>query len=100
MSRDDPTGKRALFTPAAAGLSRPGARQRNGKAALFSSGPAQPGTVLVECANCRARSRLTLMEVGLRMLPLWLWCPLHTHSLWMRCPACEQRQWCRVGWSD
>lgn len=97
MSRNDPTGKRALFTGAASGPARP---ERDGKAALFSSGPARPGTVLVECSNCRARSRVTLYDLTIQFLPFSLWYPLRRHAHWIRCPACDQRQWCRIGWLE
>ena len=98
----DPTGKHALFDgqPAAApDRLAPGIRTE-GRAALFSTAPRQPGTVVVECSGCRVRSRASLFDVGLRFLTGSAWFPLRRHSYWIRCPNCGQRRWCRIGWSD
>ena len=54
----DPQGRRALFeTPvsAARDVIRSGT-PREGKEALYSSGPRQRGTVVVHCSSCQARS--------------------------------------------
>ena len=98
----DPTGKQALFAqqPAAArDRLAPGPRPE-GRAALFSTGPRQAGTVIVECSDCRVRSRVSLLDLGLRLLSGSLWWPLARHQHWLRCPGCGQRRWCRIGWNE
>lgn len=95
----DPQGKRALFeTPVEAAPDSLSSRSADGKAALFSTGPAEPGTVVVECSGCQVRSRVSLMEVGLRLLQGSVWLPFRRHGRLMRCPACGDRRWCRVHW--
>lgn len=97
----DPQGKRALFeSPVDAApdaLRRGGAE---GKEALYTTGPQQAGTVVVECSGCQVRSRVTLVEVGLRLLQGSVWIPFRRHSRLMRCPACDERRWCRIHWLD
>jgi hypothetical protein len=98
----DPQGKRALFeapVAAAPDTLTPG-NQKEGKDALYSSGPRQVGTVLLDCASCQARSRTSLVDLGLRFLSISVWLPGRRHSHWMRCPACHQHTWCRVGWTE
>jgi hypothetical protein len=98
----DPQGKRALFespVTAAPDLLTTG-NQKEGKDALYSSGPRQVGTVLVDCSSCRTRSRTTLVDLGLRFLSVSVWLPGRRHSHWMRCPGCHQHAWCRVGWTE
>jgi len=100
--RFDPEGKRALFerpVAAAPDQIRTG-RPSDGKAALYSSGPPRAGTVLVECAGCETRTRLSLADVGLRLLGGSAWLPARRHNHWMRCPSCGHRTWCRIGWSE
>ncbi len=100
--RFDPEGKRALFekpVSAAPDQLRSG-RASDGKEALYSAGPARPGTVLVECASCEMRSRVSLVELGLRLATLSAWLPGRRNSHWMRCPACGHRTWCHVGWQE
>lgn len=103
MTRLDPEGKRALFEAPIAVDRRqvlaPGATP-DGKAALFSSGPPRPGTVLVTCSGCAARTRVSLVDVGVRLASLSVWLPARRHAHWMRCPACDRRTWCRIGWGD
>jgi hypothetical protein len=101
--RLDPTGKRALFESpvAAAPDSLTTGRVASGRDALFSAGPPRAGTVLVECSACRARARISLADLGLRMLNLSAFLPTRrSHPYWLRCPTCDKRTWCRVGWSD
>jgi hypothetical protein len=98
----DPEGRSALFgTPvdAAGDLLGPG-NQREGRAALYSTGPHQTGTVVVECSACDARVRSTLVDLGVRLLSLSVWLPGRRHAHWMRCPACHEHTWCRIGWTD
>lgn len=99
----DPQGKRALFeAPVAADRSQllaPGATPE-GKAALFSTGPRRSGTVLVDCGDCGARSRVSLLDVGVRLASLSVWLPARRRGHWMQCPACSKRTWCRIGWNE
>lgn len=99
----DPQGKRALFeAPVDADRRQvltPGATPE-GRAALFSSGPRRPGTVLVDCGSCRTRSRVSLLDVGVRLASLSVWNPLSRRPHWLQCPACGERAWCRIGWTE
>ena len=99
----DPAGKRALFqTPVQAPKDAiiPGSATE-GKGALFSAGRRRPGTVLVECESCTARSRVALADLGIRMLSGSFWLPTRSHHPhWMRCPACQHHSWCRIGWQE
>lgn len=101
--RLDPQGKRALFEAPLAVDRRqvlaPGPAPE-GKEALFSSGPPRPGTALVECRDCHARTRVSLVDLGVRLASLSVWLPARRHAHWMTCPACGRRTWCRVGWSE
>ena len=102
MKSYDPQGKRALFE-APVGAARDTIRSghpREGKAALYSTGPRQPGTVVIGCSTCHARSRINLTDLGMRMLTVSAWIPGRRHSHWLRCPACEHRTWCHVGWNS
>lgn len=102
--RLDPKGRGALFgapVEAPSDSLRPG-RGAGGKDALFSTGPRQTGTVIIECAGCHCRSRVSLGDVAGRLLPLSGWLPIpgvkHPHLL--VCPACERRRWVRIGWGE
>lgn len=97
----DPTGKRALFDPAAAvpGPVVPPPSQE-GRAALFSMPARRPGTVVVECSGCRTRTRSSLVDLGRRLASGSAWWPLRRYQHWMACPACGQRTWCRIGWHE
>ena len=97
-SRIDPTGKRALFeapVTAAPDHLRPRV-PREGRNAMFSTGPREPGTVLVECASCSARSRIPLTDLGMRVLTGSLLLPGVARGWFVRCPACNRRTWCSV----
>ncbi len=70
MTRLDPSGKRALFeAPVSAPPEQllPG-RRRDGRDAMFSVGPHERGTVVVACSSCRARARVPIADLGLRLL--------------------------------
>ena len=98
MPGRDPTGKRALFeAPLTAPPEqlRPGAA-REGRDAMFSAGPAEPGTVLVDCTACRARSRVALADLGVRLLTGSLVWPGRQKGWYLRCPSCNSRAWCSV----
>jgi hypothetical protein len=101
----DPTGKRALFEAAGRPITMSGVNGTSGKAALFSnphSSTPTPGTVLVECSACLARTRISLTDLARRMLTGSAWMPLlrPAYPHWLRCPACRRRSWCRIGWND
>jgi hypothetical protein len=97
----DPTGKRALFEApvSAAGDRMSVGAQNEGKTALFSTAPKRAGTVLVECGGCKARTRMSVVDLGLSLVGS-VWLPLRRKSHWMRCPSCQRREWCHIGWTD
>ncbi|MCZ7527748.1 MAG: hypothetical protein M5U14_16040 [Acidimicrobiia bacterium] len=105
MNERDPQGKRALFSdapiPPAAGSGvpiPPGPGRSPGKEALYSTAVRRPGTVVLECSSCHGRTRVDVLELALRHLPVWLWIPGRRYSRLLRCPACERRTWVRVSW--
>jgi len=100
--RVDPTGRAALFgAPVAAAPDRlTTGDQRHGRAALFSSGGRQAGTVVIECSSCRLRTRLSLLQLATRLASGSAWVPLRRYQHWMVCPGCGKRHWCRIGWSE
>jgi hypothetical protein len=98
----DPSGKHALFSapPTAARDQLLPGNQKEGRDALFSTGPRQPGTVVIACSSCLVRTRASLVDLGIRLISISAWIPGRTHSHWMRCPACHQHTWCRIGWNE
>jgi hypothetical protein len=100
--RLDPQGRRALFempVDAARDTIRSG-DAKDGKEALYSTGPRQAGSVIVECSGCQARTRISLTDVAMRLASLSVWVPGRRRGHWIRCPACDQRRWCAVAWTD
>ncbi len=100
--RVDPSGKQALFSSsvrAAPDQIAPG-NQKSGKTALYSTGPRQAGTVIIECSSCGTRSRSSLLDLGIRLVSISAWLPVRKHSHWMRCPGCDTHTWCRIGWTE
>lgn len=100
----DPTGKSALFgspVQAAPDAIRSGNR-REGRDALFSTGPAEVGTVLVECSACHGRTRIGLGDIAVRLASFSVYMPLlhpqHPHRI--KCPGCHDLTWCKIGWRD
>ena len=98
MKTDDPQGKRALFESAAM-MGQPEHRPE-GRKALFSTAYRRPGTVVVECSACQEHRRIQVGEAIARIVRISLWVPLLKHNRRIRCPSCERRAWCRVGWLD
>jgi hypothetical protein len=105
VTERDPLGKLALFEGAP--IEVPDSLDEDplveptppeGTAAMFSAGPHRPGTVTVDCSRCGVRSRMSLIEVGVRIAFISLWIPGKRYSRWMQCPECERRTWCRVHW--
>lgn len=81
-------------------MNRDTAPNPDGKGALFSAAVRTPGTLVVECAACRGRTRISYTEFAKRCLPMTAWLPWRTHSRWLRCPACERRSWLATRWFD
>lgn len=78
-----------------------------GKAALFGSHAGEPsddtplhtagdGPVLITCSECDSGTRVSYGDLSVRLLSISLWNPRREHAHWIRCPACERRNWCRV----
>lgn len=100
--RYDPEGRQAVFgapVEAAPDQLRPGPR-KEGRRAFYSSGPPRPGTVVIECSKCLVRTRATLAELGLQLVPFTAWLPGLSHRHFMRCPDCGRFTWCRIGWTE
>lgn len=74
--------------------------QHDGKRALFSSAVRRPGTLVVDCARCHGRTRVTYAEFAQRHLPYWAWTPWRRYSRYMMCPACGQRAWLAAHWFE
>jgi hypothetical protein len=51
----------------------------------------------VTCRSCGTRTRLDAIGLATRLLAS-VWVPGRHFSRYLRCPACEQRAWCRVSW--
>lgn len=100
--RMDPSGKQALFSSrvVAAPDQLDAGVQKEGRDALFSTGPRQVGTAIVECSSCLARVRCSLFDISVRLLSFSAWLPARRHNHWMRCPACNRHTWCSIAWND
>jgi hypothetical protein len=99
--RIDPKGKHALFTaPVTSAPDQLGpGNQKEGRQALFSTGPRRVGTVVVHCDACRARARISLVDLGIRLASISFWLPGRERPHWMRCPACHRHTWCSIDWT-
>ena len=101
----DPLGKAALFSEvpatAASTFAAPESEGR-GATQLFSRATARPGTLVVDCANCGRRTRVSYAEFAALHFPVWLWlpAPMRSHRHWLRCPACRHFAWLRAGWFE
>ena len=105
MSGRDPLGKRALFETPAVVPDDPvdhdplvGGDHPEGRAALYSTGPHRPGSVVLECSRCGVHTRMSALEAGVRIAMISLWIPGRHFSRWMLCPECERRTWSRIHW--
>lgn len=67
-----------------------------GRAALFSGKPREEGPFTIECAGCRAHSRIRLSRLIRIALPINFTNPLRYHHTWLKCPACDKRNWVRI----
>lgn len=99
--RLDPQGRAALFSAhVQAAPDTLGAGQaKDGKEALFSTGERRPGTVVVTCSACTARTRTSLVDIGLRILNLSAWIPGRRYGHRLRCPACHELTWCSIAFT-
>lgn len=98
----DPTGKRALFeSPVVAAPDTLRGGDRDGRTALFSTGPRIAGTVMVECSRCESRTRVGLGSLAVRLASFSLYLPLvkRSHPHRIKCPGCHETSWCRIRWS-
>jgi hypothetical protein len=106
MSERDPLGKQALFTPPPMAEEDDlvsddplvGGQKPDGRHALYSAGPRRRGTVVLECSRCLNHSRMSVVEVAVRIAFISAWIPGKHFSRWVQCPECERRTWCRVHW--
>ena len=50
--------------------------------------------------SLRLDTRVTLLDLGVRLVSISAWIPRRRYSHWMRCPSCHQHTWCEIGWND
>lgn len=103
--RSDPQGKRALFEAPPTQLDDPleddalrKPAEREGQAALFSTGEHQHGTGVIDCSFCGTKTRASHIDISVRIAMISIWIPGRQYSRWMQCPNCQRRSWCRVNW--
>jgi hypothetical protein len=99
----DPGGKRALFSVPEGDVPSGPTRESvdpEGKSALYSTATRRVGTVVLDCARCKGRTRVSYPEFARRHLPAWLWLPWREHSRFMVCPACGNRAWVAARWLE
>lgn len=85
--RDDETGKRSLFGPAA---NDKGPHRDESGRNIFSA------PIGVDCARCGASTRIGVMDALGRLVRFSLWVPGRTYSRRLVCPACDRRSWVRL----
>lgn len=87
------TGRRAFFSDAGSG------RPPDAPAHVVRPDGTDPGdglgALLVVCRTCLARTPVSVVSLGVALLPS-LWLPTRRWSRLMRCPACHRVSWCRV----
>lgn len=88
------TGRTPLFGPPQLPETQTSA---DGKRALFSAPPRRKGSVVIECEQCQARTPVSVIEVGLRLVP-GLWLPWRAFPRLALCPSCGRLTWSRVHW--
>jgi len=82
------------------------ARDPLGKAALFPEEPIAAdarrlGTLVVECRECGASTRVSYVDFVLANLPFAVWLPPLPNIPFnhrMSCPACDEWTWMRAHW--
>jgi hypothetical protein len=93
-SGSDPLGRRALFwAPGMRSDEKVDEAPETGRRALFSSPTPRRGTLVLGCASCGVRTRVTYAEFVRRHLPFWVWLPRGRYSRLLSCPACNRRTW-------
>jgi hypothetical protein len=104
--RADRKGKRALFETPPIEIEDSlkdeplvGRHDVDGHEALYSAGHHERGTAVITCSACDVRTRLTHVELTVRILALSLWIPGRPYSRHLQCPACQTRAWCKVEWA-
>lgn len=101
----DPAGKRAIFSEPFAGAAPEAATEaieQPHEPVSESDDPRQPGTVVVECSSCGARTRVAYFDFALLNLPVCLFVPLPGRR-WkhrMTCPACSRWTWVAAHWTE
>ncbi|GMQ93545.1 MAG: hypothetical protein BMS9Abin12_1024 [Acidimicrobiia bacterium] len=106
MDRKDSKGKRSLFeTPPIEiedSLKDDPLVERHdiyGHEAMYSAGHHERGTGVVDCSSCKVKTRISHVELAVRILALSLWVPGRSYSRHMQCPSCQTRAWCNVKWT-
>ncbi len=93
---EEPSGRRALFSGvgprAATGPTRTAGAGADGEEIR-----AGITTVVVECRTCLNRTPMSLVGLGLSLVPS-LWLPTRPWPRLMRCPSCHRVSWCRIEW--
>ena len=104
-NRSDEKGKRALFESPPIEIEDSLADEPlverhdvDGHEALFSAGHHERGTAVVTCSTCKVRTRLTHVELVVRIIAISLWIPGRSYGRFMQCQACQTRTWCKVEW--
>ncbi len=104
-NRDDPKGKKALFETPPVAEEHPladdplvGGDEPDGRKALFSAGARRAGTVVIDCAHCGIRSRVSVVEAVVRILAISFWLPAKRYGHWLQCPSCQRRSWVHIHW--
>ncbi|MCZ7535740.1 MAG: hypothetical protein M5T61_07270 [Acidimicrobiia bacterium] len=99
----DPSGKRAIFSAAS---EDPGAgavpTATTPPERTAPHDPPRPGTLVVECSSCNARTRVTYFDFALLNLPLGFVVPLPGRRFKhrMTCPACSRWTWVEACWLE
>ncbi len=103
--RSDGEGKRALFETPPIEIEdslrdEPLVERHDvdGHEALYSAGHHERGTGIITCSRCEVRTRVSHIDLGVRILALSLWIPGKLNSRYLQCPACQTRSWCKVEW--
>ncbi len=103
--RPDAKGKRALFETPPIEIEDSlrdeplvDRHETDGHEAVYSAGHRESGTAVITCSACDVRTRVTHVELAVRILALSLWIPGRAYSRHMQCPACQTRNWCKVEW--
>ena len=100
---EEMSGRRAFFSgaplPSGAGRSSGSAPGASGARTAGTGEDIHAGltTAVVECRTCLDRTPISLLGLGLSLVPS-LWLPTRPWPRLMRCPACHRVSWCRIEW--